>query len=79
LSFRNGGSPAEASVVDDSGPDSEAGTGFQDAICALRLAVWTLERSVAHDGVDPLMVVALIARRAEELRRVLELERAVVA
>lgn len=74
MSFRNGGSPAEACTVDD----STAVAGFQDAICALRLAVWTLERSGAHNGVDPLKVVELIARRAEELRRVLELERALI-
>lgn len=58
--------------------DSAAVAGYQDAICALRLAVWTLERSGAHGGVDALKVVELIARRAEELRRVLELERPLV-
>jgi len=51
--------------------------GYQDAICALRLAIWTLERSAARDGVDPLHVVELIARRAEELRQMLVLERAI--
>jgi hypothetical protein len=51
--------------------------GYQDAICALRLAIWTLERSAARDGVDPLHVVELIARRAEELRQLLVLERAI--
>lgn len=47
---------------------------YQDSICALRLAVWTLERSTTKDGVDPLPVVELIVRRAEYLRRLLEAE-----
>ncbi|HEX7167809.1 MAG TPA: hypothetical protein VF230_12580 [Acidimicrobiales bacterium] len=51
---------------------------FQDAVCALRLAVWTLERAPGKDEIDPLPVIEMIARRAEELRRAVILERAVV-
>ena len=56
--------------------DHAAVAGYQDAICALRLAVWMLERSVAHERLDAVKVAELIARRAEELRRLLEMERA---
>ena len=56
--------------------DVPAVAGYQDAICALRLAVWTLERSAAHERLDAVKVAELIARRADELRRLLEMERA---
>lgn len=41
---------------------------YQDAVCALRLAVWTLERAVGRDAPEVLHVVELIVRRAEQLR-----------
>ena len=41
---------------------------FQDDICALRLALWTLERSVVPGGADPVPLIDLIIRRAERLR-----------
>ena len=52
-------------------------SAYQDAVCALRLAVWTLERVSATNGIDPLPVVDLIVRRAEELRQALVQERAI--
>jgi len=44
----------------------------QDALCALRLAVWTLERATAREGVDTHRVIDTLVRRAEELRMLLD-------
>jgi hypothetical protein len=44
----------------------------QDALCALRLAVWTLERATAREGVDVDRVIDTLLRRAEELRALLD-------
>ena len=43
----------------------------QDALCALRLAVWTLERSMVRDDIDHDRIVDMIVRRAEEVRALL--------
>jgi hypothetical protein len=41
---------------------------LQDALCALRLAVWTLERSTVRDDIDNGRIIDMIVRRAEQLR-----------
>lgn len=56
-------------------PEQPGVAPVQDALCALRLAVWTLERATARDGVDTHRVIDTLVRRAEELRRLLDEQR----
>ena len=63
-------------VVAEAPEHSEAGAAptapVQDALCALRLAVWALERATVRDGVDKDRVIDTLVRRAEELRSLLD-------
>ena len=56
-------------------PEQISVAPVQDALCALRLAVWTLERATARDGVDTHRVIDTLVRRAEELRLLLDSQR----
>lgn len=63
---------AEAEEADAAGERTAAAAPVQDALCALRLAVWTLERATARDGVEVDRVIDTLVRRAEELRALLD-------
>jgi hypothetical protein len=63
--------PTHRSMVVAEAPQEATVAPVQDALCALRLAVWTLERATARDGVDTDRVIDTLVRRAEELRQLL--------
>ena len=64
--------PTSSSMVVVEAPEKTGVAPVQDALCALRLAVWTLERATARDGVDTHRVIDTLVRRAEELRLLLD-------
>ena len=52
-------------------PEETGVAPVQDALCAIRLAVWALERATVREGVDMHRVIDTLVRRAEELRGLL--------
>lgn len=59
-------------VVAEAPEETGVAAPVQDALCALRLAVWALERATVREGVDKDRVIDTLVRRAEELRLLLD-------